>query len=360
MKEKVVQQFQQNHEIRMYDERDGLPRNELYFAACTTRSGEIFLGGQHGLIAFHPDSLKTRVFVPPVRITRIMIQDEPLEVGPDSPLTRSLNQTEAISLGPHENDISLTFAALDYSHPERNRYRFRLIPLDEDWRQGASGNTAHYTNLGPGNYDFEVQGSNSDGIWNETPATLRITISPPWYRTAWATGGYVLLAIGLTLGVFRSLINRERIRLALEMERSEARQLQKLDHLKSQFFTNISHEFRTPLTLLTAPLQRLQADPQSGNAELFETMGRNARRLARLIDQLLDLSRLEADRLPSHWRQGNWSQYLKALASSFATLADQRKIVFTTHWPEEAPEGWFDPDILDKVLVNFRPMEQEG
>jgi signal transduction histidine kinase/DNA-binding response OmpR family regulator/sugar lactone lactonase YvrE len=340
-------------EVRVFDERDGLPRNELYFAVCHTRDGQVYLGGQHGLVAFHPEHMKTNSFTPPVHITEVSVLDRTLPVGPDSPLKESLTLAKELRLGPRQNHLSLTFAALDYAHPERNRYRYRLEPQDQDWRPAVSGNMAHYTNLDPGAYRFSVMGSNSDGVWNETPAVLDIIITPPWYRTSWARALYVLTAAALILGVFRQILNRERMQLALEMERSESRHLQKLDQLKSQFFANISHEFRTPLTLLTAPLQRLQEDPASGNAELFQTMARNARRLARLIDQLLDLSRLEANQMPRHWRRGDWCQYLKVLSSSFATLAEQRQIVFTPRWPEQTPEAWYDPDILDKVLVNL-------
>jgi signal transduction histidine kinase/ligand-binding sensor domain-containing protein/DNA-binding response OmpR family regulator len=340
-------------EIKVFDERDGLPRNELYFAICRTGDGHLYFGGHHGLVSFHPQQMVSSHFHPPVHITGMMVQDEPLRVGPDSPLTRALTDLDEIRLAHTQNDISLSFAALDYAHPERNRYRFRLEPHETDWRQGSSGNMAHYTNLDPGTYNFQVMGSNSDGEWNEIPVELRIVISPPWYRTNGAVVVYALLLAAFTLGVFRHLIRRERVNLALEMERSEARHLQKLDQMKSHFFANISHEFRTPLTLLMSPLQRLQEDPGSGSPELFDTMARNARRLARLIDQLLDLSRLEADRMPSHWRQGDWGRYLKALASSFSTLAEQRNIVFSTRWPETCEPAWFDPDILDKVLVNL-------
>jgi signal transduction histidine kinase/ligand-binding sensor domain-containing protein/DNA-binding response OmpR family regulator len=343
----------EGEEVIVFDERDGLPRNELYFASFLTRSGRIFFGGHSGLVSFHPDSLSQKDFVPPVHITDIRIHDEPLAVGPESPLQKSLRVTETLNLGPLQNDLSLTFASLDYAHPERNRYRYRLEPQDSDWREATELNAAHYTNLDPGTYLFSVMGSNSDGLWNDTPATLRIVIDPPWYRTNWANFLYVLGILLFIVGVYRQLLNRERMRMALEIERAEASHLQNLDQLKSRFFTNISHEFRTPLTLLMSPLKRLQEDPTSGSPELFGTMARNARRLGRLIDQLLDLSRLEADRMPARWRHGDWCQYLKALTSSFNALAEQRGIVLSSNWPDRTEPAWYDPDLLDKVLVNL-------
>jgi len=327
--------------ITVFDERDGLPRNEPHFAAYRASGGRLYFGGHHGLVSFHPDSILTNTHIPPVRLTELRIRDERVIVGDDSPLTRSLGYIDVIRLAPHQNDLSLTFASLDYSHPERNQYRFRLDPYDERWRTSTGSHSAHYTNLDPGDYVFAVVGSNGDGL------------APPWWRTAWANAAYVLLVMGLAYLAYRLLINRERVHLALQIERSEARHLQDLDRLKSRFFANISHEFRTPLTLLSSPLARLQEDPASGSRDLFTTMARNARRLGRLIDQLLDLSRLEADRMPARWRHGDWLQYLKALTSPFITLAEQRQVVLDPSWPALPTEAWYDEDLLDKILVNL-------
>jgi signal transduction histidine kinase/ligand-binding sensor domain-containing protein/DNA-binding response OmpR family regulator len=340
-------------EVMVFDARDGLPRNEIHFGATRTRDGHLFFGGHHGLISFHPDSLAINSYIPPVQVTDIRISDVSLAVGPESPLKRSLTSTDAIQLGPDQNDISLSFAALDFALPERNRYRFRLGPRDVAWRVADGTNTAHYTNLDFGSYLFEVMGSNGDGVWNEVPTALKIEIAPPWHQSHWALVIYVLVALGLAIGIYRALINRERMHMALEIERAEASHLQNLDHLKSRFFANISHEFRTPLTLLMSPLQRLQADPTSGSPELFGTMARNARRLGRLIDQLLDLSRLEADRMPSRWRHGDWCQFMRALTSSFAAIAEQRGIVLATNWPAVNEPGWYDSDLIEKVLANL-------
>jgi len=340
-------------EITVFDERDGLPRNELHFAACSTADGRLHFGGHHGLVGFHPDSLSTRTFLPPVHVTEIRVRDERLRVGPDSPLPQDLGFVESIELDHDQNDISLAFAALDYAHPERNRYRFRLDPYDGEWREDAGRRFAQYTNLDPGDYVFRVMGSNGDGLWNVTTAELRLVISPPWWRTAWANAIWVATFLLVIIGAYRMLLNRERIRMDLEIERAEAGHLQDLDQLKSRFFANLSHEFRTPLTLLASPLPRLQEDPASGSAELFKTMARNARRLGRLIDQLLDLSRLEAERMPSRWRHGDWLKYVRALTSPFAPLADQRHVVLTTALPATTDDAWYDQDLLDKVLVNL-------
>ncbi|MFT5314557.1 MAG: signal transduction histidine kinase/ligand-binding sensor domain-containing protein [Candidatus Krumholzibacteriia bacterium] len=343
----------QSDSVTVFDERDGLPRNEVHFGVLRTQDGHLYFGGHHGLVSFHPDSLAINSHVPPVRITEVKINDEPLSVGIHSPLNESLSLTEEIRLGPNQNDISLRFAALDFAVPERNRYRYQLVPGDDTWRVTHEVPTAHYTNLDPGHYTFAVMGSNGDGVWNDTATYLGLVIAPPWHQTVWAILLYVLAVVAAMFLSYRLLLNRERMRMALELERSEASHLQNLDQLKSRFFANISHEFRTPLTLLMSPLRRLQDDPSSGTPELFGTMSRNARRLGRLIDQLLDLSRLEADRMPSRWRHGEWCRYMRVLSSSFKSLAEQRGLVLESVWPSEVTEAWYDPDLVDKILVNL-------
>jgi signal transduction histidine kinase/ligand-binding sensor domain-containing protein/DNA-binding response OmpR family regulator len=339
--------------VTVFDRRDGLLRNEIFFAACRTAGGRLFFGGHYGLVSVHPDSLRTNAHVPPVYVTELRVRDQRLGVGEDSPLQQALPHAREIRLDHTRNDLTLGFAALDFARPERNEYRYRLDPYDADWRTPASRRAAHYTSLDPGRYTFSVMGSNGDGVWNTTAATLDIVITPPWWRSGPANAVYALVVFAGFLLVYRQIVNRERMRTALEIERAEARHLQDLDQLKSRFFANISHEFRTPLTLLSAPLRRLQDDPQSGSAELFGTMARNARRLARLIDQLLDLSRLEADRMPARWRRGDWLTYLRAMVSPFATAAEQRGIVLNAAWPAQAPVAWYEADLLDKVLGNL-------
>ena len=340
-------------EIKTYDERDGLPTNEAHTCQWRGRNGTLFFGGRKGLVSFDPATIRDVTFVPPVVITELRVADVPLRPGADSPLTEPVEVVGEVVLRHDQNDLTISFAALHFARPERNRYRFRLSGVDDHWRDPAGQNRAFYTNLSPGNYPFTVRGSNADGHWNPDPAVLEVRILPPWYRTGWANALYVLLCVALMILIYRQLLHRERMRTALEVGRAEARHLQDLDSLRSRFFANISHEFRTPLTLLLGPLQRLEADPEDGNAPLFAMMTRNARRLGQLIDQLLDLSRLEAGRLPLRWRHDDPAAFLRALAEPFATLATDREISFTASIPAAPFTAWFDADVLEKVVGNL-------
>ncbi len=342
-----------SRQFTIFDRRDGLPRNELYFASHLRSDGRMMFGGHHGMISFTPSDVQSNPYLPNVVLTDLEVDDISLEIGPGSPLKTSLQETSEVILQHQQNNISITFSSLHFAHPERNSYHFRLDPEDEDWRIADESHTAHYTNLDPGRYRFEVKGSNSDGVWNPEPTQLLITINPPWWQTNQAVALYLVLIALVIFGIYRQIVSRERINAKLEIKRMEARQLQELDHLKSRFFANISHEFRTPLTLIKAGAQRLWEDSDNQDDELHAIMNRNANRLSQLIEQLLDLSRLESGHLPVRWQHGDWCAYLRDLVSSHRTLATSGEIDFKTSWPDNPGHGWFDPDVLEKVVGNL-------
>jgi signal transduction histidine kinase/ligand-binding sensor domain-containing protein len=339
--------------VKTYEERDGLPGNDAQFASYRGSDGTLFFGGAGGLVSFRPSDIHDSSFMPPVVLTGMTVSDQPLRIGKGSPLPIALNLAETISLDHDENDLSFSFASLDYGRPERNHYRFRLEDYDNVWRESGSRRTATYTNLAPGNYVFRVQGTNRDGVWNESGASLRIHISPPWWRTTWAQTLYFLFIAGILVLGYRQIMQRARMRMALAVERAEAAHFHELDRVKSRFLANISHEFRTPLTLIETPLQRLSKQPDSGDSRLFETMARNARRLGQLIDQLLDLSRLEAGRLPVKWHRGDSLAFLRALVSSFDSFAGARGVHVDVRIPDGSADAWFDSDIVEKIVTNL-------
>lgn len=340
-------------EMRSFDTRDGLPTNKVHFGYARGNDGTIYFGGRGGLVSFDPTTFHRSEFVPPVVVTALRIADREVRPGPGSPLTRAIELTDSITLAHDQNDITLSYAALHFARPEHNRYRYRLDGADDNWRDPGRERRATYTNLSPGRYTFRVRGSNADGVWNEEETRLDIRILHPWWQSAKAKLVYMLLALGIVAMVYRQIIQRIRIRTALEVERAEAQQWQDLDKLRKRFFSNVSHEFRTPLTLLRTPLQRLREAPDSGNTELFAMMSRNADRLGQLIDQLLDLSRLEAGRLPLHWGCDDVTVFLRTLLTGFEPLAGENDIDLLVQIPENPEVLWFDADLLEKVTVNL-------
>lgn len=345
-----------------YDFHDGLSgknlRGAFYLSAKGVRSstGHIYFALSNGLISFHPDSLNHNTFVPPVVITGFYIDDRlsPVEgSGADTvkwvtPLKRSILDTREITLPYDQNNFSFEFAALNFIVPEKNHYRFRLEPYEKEWVETtATKRLARYTNMSPGKYTFRVIGSNNEGVWNDQGVTLAIVITPPWWQTWWA---YILYAVALS-GIFLYWRSHEVKRVMLK---HRAEQLSELDTLKTRFFTNISHEFRTPVTLILGPLKELYAKANDTDQKnLLATMIRNGQRLLRLINQLMDLSKLEAGKMKLQTEFVDLVRLLRESASAYETLAADKKIKFSFYSEKLFLPSFVDRDKIEKVLHNL-------
>lgn len=341
-------------DVKRFDTRDGLPSNEACFAHFRTPNGTIYLGGPNGLVYFHPAQVNLpSSFEPQVVLTEVRIQDRlqnPVSPsGPSSlwPVDREIN------LPWNQSDFIFRFASLDFSRPERIQYRFMLENHDAQWRKPGLERKAEYSRLSPGQYRFRVKATNGDGVWCPQEATFSFRISPPWWATPWAWAIYAAVFVGLAALVYRLALRREKRRTRLGIRLAEARKIRELDQVKSRFFANISHEFRTPLTLIQGPLSRLEQDPDSGDPALFGMMLRNTQRLGQLINQLFDLSRLENKKYPLNWQPLNVTGLLKVLSASFDSLARSRGLNFHSSFPEQQATGLADADLLEKVVGNL-------
>jgi ligand-binding sensor domain-containing protein len=230
---------------RLYTASDGLPGNTFnpggYRSAST---GEIVVPSNNGLVRFHPDSIRDNTYIPPIVLTSLKIHNE------DIPLDTTLSFKNQLQLSHSENRVTFEFAALNYINSKKNQYSYMLEGFDKDWVYSGIKKDVTYTNLDPGDYVFRVKGSNNDGLWNEEGTSIKITILPPWWKTIWAYAVYVFL-VGVALYSYRKFeLNRAKLRQKYEMEHFEANKLKEMDEVKSRFFANISHEFRTPLTLI--------------------------------------------------------------------------------------------------------------
>ena len=339
--------------VRSYDARDGLSGHEVRFASARDRDGRLYFGGASGLVSFDPGRFRRSTYVPSVVVTDVAVDDVSLRVGPQSPLAEMPHLARRVVLPHDRNDVSFGFAALDFGRPDQNRYLYRLDGADDGWRDPAGARRVSYSNLQPGTYIFRARGSNRDGLWSDQEAALELRILPPWWLTGWAWGGYAVLAVALLWLVLRQATNRERMRASLELQRAEAAKLHELDEFKTRFLTNITHEFRTPLTLIKVPLQRLREEGAADPDPRLDTMARNARRLEQLIEQLLDLTRLEAGRLPLRWQLGDCQATLGTVTAGFEPVAAQRGIDLQVETGGDPCLAWFDGDLLEKLLGNL-------
>ena len=327
--------------IKNYNQEDGLQGNEFnYGSSFKTRSGELFFGGTNGLTYFNPEDIKKNNFVPNIDITNIEVNNLPYQ--------RLNNAISQIELKYDQNNFSIDFTALSYMYPEKNEFAYKLEGINKDWVYVKTERKATYTNIPPGNYVFRVKGANSDGVWNERGDTLKIKILPAAWNTWWAYLIYAALLIGVLLYI------RKLIALRIK-ERREKERIEQLNQMKLSLFTDISHDFRTPLTLIIGPLREM-LDSDAGDAYVkrqHTTMYRNAGMLLQLINEVLDFSKIESTSLTLNASENNLVAFIEDVKASFDELAKKRNIDFRLITAEKEIRVWFDPVKLKKVFFNL-------
>lgn len=340
--------------FRKYTKADGLQDDEFNTGSfLKTVSGELLFGGVNGLTAFQPRDVVTTAAgsAPQVHIIGLKINNEAVAVGAaNGILPESIEDTRQLNLSHTQNLLTLEFALMDYANSAKNQYRYRLAGIDQSWVEAGTNRFANYAQLPNGTYTFELEGSANGEIWSKA-VQLTIRIYPPYYRTWWAYLLYffVLLLVGWQLYQFQK--QRWLLQQQVTLEQKEASRLAELDALKTQFFTNISHEFRTPLTLILGPIMDLKR--KLPTEPVLEIMERNGNRLLSLINQLLDLSKLEANQLNPQPEPGDLAVFLWTLTRSFSSLAESRRIQFS--FTQNTDSWWteFDHDRIEKIVTNL-------
>ncbi len=346
--------------FKNYDESDGLQGKEFNEKSVykTTR-GELLFGGSNGFNMFYPENIKMNKIKPKVVITDFQLFNKRLETGSKINgrilLDQSISYTRELVLKHNEDMFSIEFAALSYLHPGKNRYKFMLEGFNKSWISASDDQrTATYTNLDPGEYIFHVKASNNDGVWNHDATTLKITVRPPFWLTPWAIGIYIILILGALLLLRHLIQERERLKFHTQQEKQKSQRMHELDMMKIRFFTNISHEFRTPLTLILNPLEKLIAtNTVPDNKQYLMLIQRNARRLLTLVNQLLDFRRMDVQKFSLNPSMGNIIEFLKDVTFSFIDLADKKNIQLTFYSEVEEFFTLFDHDKLEKILFNL-------
>ena len=340
-----------------YYKRHGLPVNLFTSeSAANGKDGEMFFGTINGLISFFPDSIKINQYRAPVIITDIKIHNQTLEPGQNSELLNLISYTDNLELNYNQDNLSFEFAMLNYDNPELNQYKYKLEGFNDDWIYTGNRTKVDFTNLDPDKYTFRVLASNNDGIWNEKEASIQITIHPPPWRTLWAYILYGFILIGIIQLYRRYLLNRTKLRAAVEIERLEKEKVEELDQMRSRFFTNISHEFRTPLTLIQGPVEGLlkkKGQEVTIKRDVLGIIHRNAQRLHMLINQLLDISKLETGKVKLLVSEGELDKFVRRIVLSFLSLAESRHIKYEYDIPEIPGRIYLDQDKLEKIVTNI-------
>ena len=341
-----------------FEDADGLQGKE--FTSKTFASNKqnwLFFGGVNGLNYLKSDSLRMRLDVPDVYVTSFKLFNQVVEPGQEgSPLTYDISRTTNITLQPGQSVFSLDFVALEYQRPKNNRYAYYLEGFEKDWNYVGTSRSATYTNLSPGDYTFKVKASNSDGVWSEKPTELFITVLPPWYRTWWAYMGYVLMLIAVIYLFIREVKIREAFKTDIRMKEIEKERIRELEQVKTHFFTNISHELRTPLTLIISPIEKYfmqNASLSSTQEKRISSIYQNAQKLLRLINQLLDLSKIESGKQQPVIAKHDLVLQLNGIIQGFENYAQQKQIKLTWKAPIPSLLVYYDADIIEKCVSNL-------
>lgn len=340
---------------------DGLQENEFNTSAFfkDEKTGILYFGGINGITAFHPKDIQLSDFKPKIYINQLTIHGEVIEVGKPlkqrgkNPLTKAIEFTKSINLPWYQNQITLDFVSLDFAKPSKNLYQYQLSSVDKDWVQAGTRRSVNYSNLATGTYTFRLKATNSDGRWNEAATILKIVIYPPWYRTNSAYTLYALLLIFGMYKLYQDQIRRAKLHTELAYEQKEAARLAEIDKIKTNFFSNITHEFRTPLTLIIEPLRQYLKNPKKTALSKVELAKNNSERLLTLVNQLLDLSKLESKKMTLELKKGDFLEFVAPIMASFKGLAAQKGIRFIYNTPNELPFFDFDKNKVEKVLFNL-------
>ncbi len=341
--------------VRIYNSKDGIGGNEFSTGAyCKARDGRLIFGGTHGLTAFYPRSFTPSNYVPPIVFTDFRLFNQPVLPGTPRILEKPISITDTLVLTHKQNIFTVEFSAINYVLPEKNRYAYRLEGLENQWNY-VDVPSATYTNLNAGTYTLLAKGSSNDGTWNEVPAALTIRILPPPWKTWWAYTLYFALgAVGIYM-IIRYTRIRSRLEHELALEHLENERQKEINEIKLNFFTSISHEFRTPLTLILAPVQHLlsQKSLDENARKMMGTVKNNSLRLLHLVNQLLDFRKQESGSFRLAVEAHNLTTVVSRIGAEFMHYAEERQIRF--YYPQTGGEMevWIDDDQMEKVLYNL-------
>ena len=343
--------------IRTYTRANGLLNNQFnYKSAYQDKNGQLYFGSVQGMISFQPGLFRQNNFVPPVYITGFQIYNQEIKIGEEgSPLKQSINYTRELTIAHNQSTFSIDFAALGYTAPQMTEYRYMMDGLDKHWTLLKKNRKVYFTNLLPGNYLFRVQAANNSGKWNNQETTLRIIVSPPFWKTNLAYALYLIIFIIANYYFIRYYHRWVEEKNTRRAERWEAKKEKELYQAKIEFFTNVTHEIRTPLTLISGPLDEVirKSDQREGIADNLATMKKNTERLIALTDQLLDFRKAEVKGFSLNFVNVNISKLLRDNYERFSSAALARGLSFNLQIPDSPYYAYADVEGLNKILSNL-------
>ena len=347
-----------NMDISAYDHSNGLLGNQYnYKSGLITNDGKVYFGGVKGFISFFPNRLtKNETTPPPIVINDFKIHKNATSIEDQKSQQEQLNiYSQPIDISPKTSTFSIGFAALSYTFPLRNQYAYKLEGIDDTWVYSNNVRQVTYSNLKPGSYLFKVKGSNSNDFWNENGASIKINVLSPWYRTLWAYFLYFFIFVVIVSLYIIRLIQRAKFRNQDLLREIQNRTEKELYTAKINFFTNITHEIRTPLTLIKAPLdevlkQIVDEDINKGNLSIIQ---RNVNRLLNLANELLVFRETEKNGMHLNFIKTEVIALIDEIVSNFRASAEIKGINIHCNFCKETFYADLDPEIFTKILTNI-------
>lgn len=336
---------------------NGLPTEQFnYNSSFKNNEGTLYFGTVKGMISFNPDDFVKNTYVPPVYITGIQINNEDAVIGDgETGLHKSIVYTNKIILPYSSSNVSIDVAALSYIIPEMNNYEYRMEGIDNEWISLNRNRRIFYTNLPPGEYTFRVKGSNSEGVWNEKETVLEIEILPPFWATWWAYLLYfvIVAAIIITIARYYHLAVKEKSKRRIESIKIHTER--EIYNAKINFFTNVAHEIRTPLTLIKMPLDKLLNKKDNDNYvnESLITMQKNTNRLIDLTNQLLDFRKAEANKFKLNFSKTDINELIHEVFTTFSPAVEQKHLDYQQYLPRITLHAFVDTEAIKKILSNL-------
>lgn len=341
--------------VKVFSTSDGLQADEFNTNAFSKLpNGDLVFGGVNGINIFDPKKVLATSFTPNVFITGIQIGNKLLAPGDQTGvLKKTIEKTKSITLSHLQDVLTLEFSSLDFTAPQQNKYRYQLAGIDNEWVESGNRRSATYLHLPAGDYIFKVQGSNSQGIWSDHVAELKIQVLPPWWRSWWAYLIYALVIAWAIREYLRFNVNKAKLQSQLHLEQLEAQRVKELDTVKTQLYTNITHEFRTPLTVILGMAHQVIEKPDEQFATRMDMIVRNGHSLLKMVNELLDLSKLETGKMQLQLTRGDIIHFLRYVVESFHSLAEsqQKQMHFLTDMDRLFIE--YDQEKVKQIVSNL-------
>ncbi|MES2775633.1 MAG: two-component regulator propeller domain-containing protein [Bacteroidota bacterium] len=351
--------------FRNYTYHNGLQHNSFNVGAgMVLSSGEMLFGGLEGFNYFLPQALHYNDNVPAIVFSDLKISNKSVIPGEAAAIKEHISIAGEIRL-EYKQNFSVDFAVLDYTAPEQARYMYKLEGFDKNWNQTGTFRSAVFANLAPGSYKLQVKATNEDGSWTTAPATIAIYVSPPFWLTTPAFVFYVFAAGLLLFGIRYRGVQKLRAKFALEQERMQVKQMieqerreaehqHEFDQARIKFLTNLSHELRTPISLISGPVDQLAVtESNADKLRHISMIKRNAKRLMNLVDQLLDFRKMEEKELKLNPVKGDFVAFVKEVAESFKDISERKQISFNFSHPSGRYMAFFDHEKIERVLFNL-------